>query len=102
MNIISFPSTIKTFYVNMTGFIPVLSLFLLGLFYLGTFLSCTEKFCAFFKSRADIAAKTHNRELELESCWVDHHHLQKGHDDFLLVISQVQRGPCLFSLKYLC
>lgn len=53
-----------------------------------------EILCIFLRAEQILQLK-HNGELELEGCWSDHHHLQKGQDDFLLVISQVQRGPCL-------
>lgn len=49
----------------------------------------------FFKTRADIATRTHNGELDLVSCKGDHNHLEKRHDEFLVVIVQEQRGPCL-------
>lgn len=67
MNIIRFPYTIKKFYVNMTAFIPVLSPFLLVLFYLGTFCRVRRNSVHFFKTRAGISDKTHNGELELAS-----------------------------------
>lgn len=79
----------------MIAFIPVLSLFLLGLFYLGTFWHIWRNSVHFLKTRADIAARTHNGELDLVSCKGEHDHLEKRHDEFLLVIGQVQRGPCL-------
>lgn len=80
MNILSFPCTIKIFKKKVFLAFRFMSSCLCDCFHTcaitippwiafsGLFSSRMEKFCAIYKSEANIAGNTHNGELELVSC----------------------------------